>query len=361
MLGILNPLNCIDFMVPSEPLLIIESLCKSFPKSKGAERILNDINMTLYKGSIVGIIGRSGAGKSTLLRCLNGLEKPDTGRIIFGDDDLCQLNQADLRKRRQKIGVVFQTYNLLQSKTVFDNIALPLTLAEMKTTERVKAVADLVGLSHKLSSYPHELSGGQCQRVGIARALAIETEVLLCDEFTSALDPETTMDILNLLLSLRQKLGVTVVLVTHDMNVIKHCADFVYVLDGGQVVEQGATLDILTKAQHPVTQSLLHDFLKDQLPSFIQEKLHPSPHDNDDVVLKLMFHDRTSTKPLISTLVHEWHVPVNIIGGNLHHSGDYTFGHLMVSIKHDSKTVTSITKYLTENGVSVEFLGYLQW
>ena len=351
-------------MVLSEPLLTIESLTKSFQQSQGVENILNDINLTLYRGSIVGIIGRSGAGKSTFLRCLNGLEKPDAGRILFGDQDLCQLNEVDLRKCRQKIGVVFQTYNLLQSKTVFDNIALPLILAGIKTpllNQRVEAVADLVGLSDKLLSYPHQLSGGQCQRVAIARALAIETEVLLCDEFTSALDPETTLDILNLLLRLRQKLGLTIVLVTHDMNVIKHCADFVYVLDKGSVVEQGATIDILTHAQHPVTQSLLREFLKDQLPDFIQEKLHISVRDNDDVVLKLMFHDRTSTKPLISTLVQEWHLPLNIIGGNLHHSGENTFGHLIVSLKHESKTLTSITAYLKDNGVSVEILGYLQW
>ena len=351
-------------MTLSQPYLIIESLSKSFQQPQGTEDILKDINLTIHKGSIVGVIGRSGAGKSTFLRCLNGLEKPDEGRILFNGQDLCQLNEADLRKCRQKIGVVFQTYNLLQSKTVFDNIALPLTLTGIKTStlhHRVEAVADLVGLSHKLSSYPYQLSGGQCQRVAIARALAIETEMLLCDEFTSALDPETTLDILNLLLALRHKLGLTIVLVTHDMNVVKHCADFVYILDQGVVAEQGPTIDILTNAQHPVTQALLHDFLKDQLPDFIQDKLHSSGQGKDDVVLKLIFHDRSSTKPLIATLVQEWHLPVNIIGGNLHHSGENTFGHLIVSLKHDLKTLTSITAYLQDNGVSVEILGYLQW
>lgn len=346
------------------PLLQIDHLNKSFPHANTVEKILNNISLTINKGSIVGIIGRSGAGKSTLLRCLNGLEKPDTGHILFEGQDLNKLNPKQTQLLRQKIGVIFQSYNLLESKTVFNNIALPLTLTCLKKEQieqKVKKIADLVGLSHKLSSYPHQLSGGQCQRVAIARALVIEAKLLLCDEFTSALDPETTIDILDLLRSLQQKLGLTIVFVTHDMKVIKHIADYVYVLDKGHLVEQGSSLHIMTQAKHPATQALLSEFLKDQLPEFLQNKLRPIPHDNDDIVLKLIFQNQSSTKPLISTLAQQGHLPINIIGGNLHHSGDQTFGHLIVSLKYDEENFPTVVKFLNSNNIHFEPMGYLQW
>ncbi len=351
-------------MSSSLPLLRIERLGKSFFHQEKKEKILHNLNLTIKEGTIVGIIGRSGAGKSTLLRCLNGLEKPDEGHIFFDEEDLCQLAEEDLRSYRKKMGVVFQNYNLLQSKTVFDNIALPLKLSGYSLQDqknRVEELAKLVGLHQKLSSYPHQLSGGQCQRVAIARALAIEAELLLCDEFTSALDSKTTLEILNLLKKLRQKLGLTIIFVTHDMKVIQHIADYVYVLDQGSLVEQGPTLPILMAAQHPVTQSLLHEFLKDELPDFITSKLHFNIQDRDDVVLKLTFNNQSATKPLISQLVQKWNLPMNILGGNLHHKDHEMFGHLMVCLKYDVDVMQEITNFLTDHHVQVKIMGYLQW
>ncbi len=346
------------------PLVRLQLVNKSFTQQGVKEKILNNISLTIEPKTIVGIIGRSGAGKSTLLRCLNGLEKPDEGHIFFGTDDLCLLDEESLRNQRKKIGVVFQNYNLLQSKSVFDNIALPLKLAGFSTDiqqERVAYLASLVGLDHKLSSYPHQLSGGQCQRVAIARALAIETKLLLCDEFTSALDSQTTLEILDLLKRLRHDLGLTVVMVTHDMNVMQQIADYVYVLDHGSVVEHGPTLQILTGAHHPVTQSLLREFLKDELPDFIANKLHPAPQGDDDIMLKLTFKNQYATKPLIAQLVQQWHLPLNIIAGNLHHSGTHTFGHLMVCLKYDPNIIAAISTFLQNSAVQVEIMGYLQW
>jgi D-methionine transport system ATP-binding protein len=347
-----------------EPLLQIDLLNKSFKQGKSVEKILSDLSLTIHKGSIVGVIGRSGAGKSTFLRCLNGLEKPDTGQILFDGQNLCELSSVELRQIRQKIGFIFQSYNLLQSKNVFDNIGLPLMLAGQNKTQirqRVEYVAELVGLSHKLSSYPHQLSGGQCQRVSIARALVIEAKLLLCDEFTSALDPQTVIDILDLLQTLQQKLGLTIVFVTHDMNVVKHLAHYVYVLDHGCLVEQGTPIQIMTQAQHPATCALLTEFLKAQLPEFIKSKLHSVPHDNDDIILRLTFHNQSSTKPLISTLAQQGHLAINIIGGNLHHSGDQTFGHLLVSLKYDEDTFPTAVNFLQANSIHIEQMGYLQW
>ncbi len=345
------------------PHLVVQNIVKSFPKT-GPEKVLNSISFEVSQGKILGIIGKSGAGKSTLLRCLNGLEKPDTGKILFQDQDLTDLSSQKLREVRQKIGVVFQSFNLLSTRTVFENVSFPLELLKLSDTERQKKVENilnLVGLSSKLNAYPGQLSGGQRQRVAIARALVVDATLLLCDEFTSALDPHTTLEILRLLQDLNRRLGITIIFVTHDINVVKELAQDVCVLDQGEIVEQGSVESVFTNPNHAITQSLLSELLKNDLPDFLQQQLHLEGKENDDVVLKLIFGSQTSTKPLIANLIQEWKIPINIISGNLDHIGKATFGHLVVSLKHQGESTEKIIKYLTDHQVGVEKAGYIRW
>lgn len=243
------------------PMLRLSGVSKSF----GTHAAIADISLDIKRGEILGIIGRSGAGKSTLIRCINGLEKPDSGRIeILGPDerlqDIVPLSERDLQKVRGRIGMVFQQFNLLSAKTVADNVALPLKIAgcsRIKRKARVAELLTLVGLEAKANAYPAQLSGGQKQRVGIARALAAEPALLLSDEATSALDPETTTAILGLLKDINRKIGVTILLITHEMAVIRAISDRVIVLDHGRIVEQGATDRVFTDPQSDLTKRLL--------------------------------------------------------------------------------------------------------
>lgn len=351
-------------MTSQETNLKVEGICKTFRQSYHSETVLSDVSFEVTKGSIVGIIGKSGAGKSTLLRCLNGLEKPESGKIYFKDIDITSLKAHDLRLLRQEIGVVFQSFNLLSSRTVFQNVALPLELLGIKESgqkDKIEQILKLVGLFHKRDAYPSQLSGGQRQRVAIARALIVDATLLLCDEFTSALDPHTTIEILELLQELNKSLGITIVFVTHDINVVKEIAQKVCVLDHGKIVEKGPVEKIFINPSHPVTKELLSELLKDNLPEFIQHKLHPEGQENDELVLKLVFNNQTSTRPIIAELIQFWKVPLNIMSGNLDHIGQETFGHLVVSLKHNSISSDKIITFLKENHVEVQQLGYIKW
>lgn len=350
-------------MPNSTPQLVVQNISKSFSQDT-AEKVLDNISFEIQAGKILGIIGKSGAGKSTLLRCLNGLEKPDTGKILFQGQDLITLSNQKLRELRQKIGVIFQSFNLLTTKTIFENVALPLELLGIPSSERQKKVENilnLVGLTSKLNAYPSQLSGGQRQRVAIARALVVDATLLLCDEFTSALDPHTTLEILELLQSLNQRLGITIIFVTHDINVVKELAQDVCVLDHGKIVEQGSVEAVFSNPKHITTQTLLAELLKNDLPEFLQHQLHAEGKENDDIVLKLIFGSQTSTKPLIANLIHEWKIPINIISGSLDHIGKVTFGHLVISLKHQTESTEKIICYLTEHQVGVEKAGYIRW
>ena len=227
----------------------IKNLSKSFDNSKGENiKVLNDISLDIAKGEMFGIIGFSGAGKSTLIRCINRLEEPDTGSICINGEDITSLDSKALNARREKIGMIFQTFNLFDSMTVAQNIEFPLN-ATMKDkaarAKRVRELAEVVGLADKLDDYPSQLSGGQKQRVGIARALANDPDVLLSDEATSALDPQTTLTVLDLLKQINKDFGVTMILITHEIEVIKYACDKVAVIEGGKIVEQGNVVDVL--------------------------------------------------------------------------------------------------------------------
>ena len=237
-------------------MIQLEHISKRYVGPSGTVDALKDVSVHVEKGDIYGIIGSSGAGKSTLLRMVNQLEKPDTGTVTVAGRELSTLSKAELRKMRRKIGMVFQQFNLLESKTVFQNVAIPLILEGIpkeKITERVKEVLHIVELHDKRDTYVTQLSGGQKQRVGIARALATEPAILLCDEATSALDPKTTESILGLLKRINKKMGVTILLITHQMQVIQMICNKVAVMGNGQIVEQGTVLDVFSQPHAPVT------------------------------------------------------------------------------------------------------------
>ncbi len=225
-------------------MITVKDVSKTFNTPTGKVEVLKDIHFKIEKGDIFGVIGFSGAGKSTLIRCLNGLEKPDSGNILIGENEITKLNRKELRSARKKIGMIFQQFNLFDSRTVYENIAFPLEISgyrKDKIKNRVEEILELVELSEKRDSYPLQLSGGQKQRVGIARALANETDVLLSDEATSALDPQTTFSILELLKNINQKLNLTIVIITHELDVLRYCTNNMVVLEDGHIVEKGNT------------------------------------------------------------------------------------------------------------------------
>ncbi|MBM3468217.1 MAG: ATP-binding cassette domain-containing protein [Alphaproteobacteria bacterium] len=345
----------------------VTDLRTTYVSEQGILDVLNGISLSIPNGQIFGIIGRSGAGKSTLLRCLNGLEKPLSGKIYIQKKMLGTKQSHERRKILHKIGTVFQHFNLLSRRTVLQNIALPLEIMGISPKEiKIKArkMADLVGLSDKYNSYPNQLSGGQCQRVAIARAIVSDVTLLLCDEFTSSLDPETALEILSLLRDLNQRLGITIVLVTHDMSVIREICDQVCVLDDGKVVEIGTIESILLRPQHPVTKSLIsHLFTKD-LPRTIHETLHAKPLKNDHAVLRLMFSGKTSSRPTLASAIQKFKVPLNIIAGNLGHIQEVTCGSMIVTLplqgtpKKDEQ-LPKLLDYFQTHGIAAEILGYI--
>ena len=238
----------------------LENLSKEFVGKENTVEAVKNVNLTIEKGEIFGIIGFSGAGKSTLVRCLNLLEIPTSGKVIFKGKDLLEISQAELRKSRQKIGMIFQSFNLLAQRNVVDNVCYPLEIAGVKrkdAREKALALLDMVGIKDKAKNYPSQLSGGQKQRVAIARALATDPDVLLCDEATSALDPITTTAILDLLKSINQKLGVTIVIITHEMKVVQQICDKVAVMSDGFIVEQGGVKEIFVNPKSEITQKLV--------------------------------------------------------------------------------------------------------
>ncbi len=241
-------------------MIEIEGLSKTYAGT--GRPALNNVSLSVPKGAIYGILGRSGAGKSTLIRCLNLLERPTTGRILINDSDITQLDKAGLREHRLRTGMIFQHFNLLHARTVADNVAVPLEIAgtpKALRRERVEELLWLVGLSDKAQAFPSQLSGGQKQRVGIARALAARPDVLLCDEATSALDPETTASVLELLADINQKLKLTIVLITHELEVVKTLCDHAALLENGEVIESGKIADLLVAPWSKLRQALLHD------------------------------------------------------------------------------------------------------
>jgi D-methionine transport system ATP-binding protein len=348
---------------PAAPIIRFAGVSKKFTTAGGASvAALQDVTLEVRAGEVLGIIGRSGAGKSTLIRCINGLERPQAGSIVVDGIEVAGLDVAGLLPLRRRIGMIFQHFNLLSSRTVFGNVALPLELAGVPRAgiaARVERLLDLVGLADKRDVYPAKLSGGQKQRVGIARALATEPAILLCDEATSALDPETTRQILALLGDINRKLGLTIVLITHEMSVIRDLCDRVVVLDSGRVVEEGAVVDIFVRPQSPVTRSLLQEVLP-QLPDDLATRLSPEPGPGSQALLRLTFAGAGADAPVIAELARRLDVAASVIQGTIDHIKDAPFGVLVLALPAITPVpLDDIVAFLRARTSHVEVLGHV--
>jgi D-methionine transport system ATP-binding protein len=344
------------------PLIRLESLSKSFEASGREVVALQDVSIDVREGEILGIIGRSGAGKSTLLRCINGLERPQSGEILVDGTAVNRLSETDLSRLRRRIGMIFQHFNLLSSRSVFGNVALPLELAGFGRAEieaRVSELLDLVGLADKRNVYPARLSGGQKQRVGIARALATNPRILLCDEATSALDPETTRQILALLADINRNLGLTIVLITHEMAVVRDLCDRMVVLDRGRIVEQGAVAEVFARPESEVTRSLLQDVLPD-LPASLAKRLSATPLPGSQPLLRLRFSGAKAGDPVIAELARQLDVPASVVHGAIETIKDTPIGVLILALPETTaQPLSVIIDFLRERTTSVELLGHV--
>lgn len=336
-------------------MIDIKNVSKIFKTKSQTIEAVKNVSLEINKGEIFGIIGYSGAGKSTLIRLLNGLELPTEGEIIVGDASIGALDKKDLRKKRQKVSMIFQHFNLLWSRTVIENIMLPLEIAGVKKEEResrARELIDLVGLTGREKNYPSELSGGQKQRVGIARALSNEPEVLLCDEATSALDPETTEEVLNLLQKIRDELGLTIVLITHEMEVIRKICDRAAVMENGRVVEVGPIIKLFQTPEHDVTKRFVRDDLDDEETEIQIESIKETFP--TATILKLGFVGTKARAPIVSMLVKKYGLDVNILSGNIKNTNDESYGHLYIAVDITNDTLEQITNDLNAESVNVE-------
>ena len=323
----------------------------------GGPAALDGVSLDVPAGRVFGIVGRSGAGKSTLLRCVNLLERPDSGRVIVAGDDLLALDRAALSRARSRIGMVFQHFNLLSSRTAAGNIALPLEIAGVPAAERQARVAELlalVGLSERAGAYPAQLSGGQKQRVGIARALANRPSMMLCDEATSALDPETTGDILALIADLRRKLGLTVLLITHEMAVVKEICDDVAVMENGRIIEQGRVFDVFTRPQHATTRRFVAEVIGTHLPQGTLARL-PAPDAGEQRrILRILFAGPSSTRAVISEASRRFGIDINIISGRIDEIGGEPFGTMTVAAYGVPESLAAAVDWMRGLGHAVE-------
>ncbi|SHM15598.1 D-methionine transport system ATP-binding protein [Caldanaerovirga acetigignens] len=339
-------------------MIRIRNLTKVYTSASGTVKALDGINLDIEKGDIFGIIGLSGAGKSTLLRCINLLEKPTSGSIEIDGVEMTGLSPKELKEMRKKIGMIFQHFNLLSSRTVWGNVAFPLEIAgfDRKTiNEKVENLLNLVGLSDKAKSFPSQLSGGQKQRVGIARALACDPKVLLCDEATSALDPETTFSILKLLKDINEKLGITMVVVTHEMNVIKQICNKVAVIEKSRVVEQGTTFEIFSRPKTQTARNFLKSIFICEIPEELKVKIKAlNGNLAEGRVVKIGFFGKITAKPILSEVVKKFGVNTNILYGNIDHIQGTPFGTLVVQFEGKNGTADRALSYLQYIGLDVE-------
>ncbi|MBE3640157.1 methionine ABC transporter ATP-binding protein [Mangrovicoccus algicola] len=341
--------------------IAFEGVGKSFTSKGRTVTALEGVDLAVAPGAITGIIGRSGAGKSTLLRMVNGLERPSAGRVTVGGRDVGTARGATLREIRRDVGMIFQHFNLLSSRTVLGNVALPLEIAGVpaaETARRAKDLVERVGLETLADRYPAELSGGQKQRVGIARALATGPKVLLSDEATSALDPETTQTVLRLLADINRDLGLTILMITHEMAVLRDIASHVAVIEGGRIVEEGATYDIFTRPAHPTTRSFLAGVTGVTLPQFIAARMQLDPPAGPSrEVIRITFLGANATDPLLAEMSAALGLEVNILAGAIEEIGAQPFGNLLISVA--AERGPEARHYLDTRGQRTEVLGYV--
>lgn len=328
----------------------IVNVSKKFKTDSNVVVAVDKVNIEVEKNDIFGIIGASGAGKSTLIRCLNALEIPDSGEVYFKGVDLLTLSKKEIRETRKNIGVIFQHFNLLNSKSVFDNIAFPLRgKPKDYIDKKVKDLLDLVNLSDKIDAYPNQLSGGQKQRVAIARALANDPDVLLCDEATSALDPQSTQSILELLKDLNQKLDLTIVLITHEMNVIKSICNKVAVMSDGSVVEVNDVVSLFTNPSSELSRKFVSDtYNLESVKELILENENDSSY-----TYELVYGKDSSDKAIITSLIRDYSLDVNIIAGSVEVVSEHSIGRLVVRICGENENIEKAKVFLTAEGVIV--------
>ena len=345
-------------------MIKLNNITKIFTLPDKKLTALDNVSLHVPKGQICGVIGASGAGKSTLIRCVNLLERPTHGAVIIDDVDLTQLSEAELVKTRRQIGMIFQHFNLLTSRTVFENVALPLELenkSKAEIQEKTTALLELVGLSDKHNVYPANLSGGQKQRVAIARALASDPKVLLCDEATSALDPATTQSILKLLKEINRTLGITILLITHEMEVVKRICDQVAVIDKGRLIEQGTVSEIFSNPKTELAQEFISSTFHITLPEEYLENLSDTPkHAKSYPIIKFEFTGRSVDAPLLSQASKKFGVELSILTSQIDYAGGVKFGFTIAEVEGDEDASTQAKVYLMENNVRVEVLGYVQ-
>ncbi|MDY2904897.1 MAG: methionine ABC transporter ATP-binding protein [Caecibacter massiliensis] len=343
-------------------MITFENITKTYG-GKTHVQALKGISLTIHDGEIFGIIGKSGAGKSTLVRCINMLEKPTTGKVLIDDKELTAMSDSQLRAERKNIGMIFQHFNLLSSRTVFDNIAFPLELAGASKEvirSKVDSLLELVGLTDRQFNYPSQLSGGQKQRVGIARALASDPKILLCDEATSALDPQTTKSILELLKDINKRLGITIVIITHEMAVIKEICDRVAVIEGGVIKEQGRVIDVFTNPQSETMKEFVKSVINMELPEGIKKlgvTNQPSP--DRDMLVRFRFKGAATNEPLVVNVARKFNLDVSVLYGNIDYIQDVPFGYLIVVIMGDMKAQTEAYSYIKTQPIESEVLGYV--
>ena len=346
------------------PVIRFERVSRVYPATKKSAAVaaLRDVDISVFAGEIFGVIGRSGAGKSTLLRVINGLDQPTAGRVRVDGADVSALKDEPLRAARRKIGMIFQHFNLLSSRTTFANVALPLEFAGLDrkaVRARVESLLELVGIADKRDRYPVELSGGQKQRVGIARALATEPKVLLSDEATSALDPETTRAILALLADINRSLGVTIVLITHEMAVIKEICHRVGVMEAGELIEEGDIYDVLTRPQTEIARSFLSALSGRALPAWLAGKLHANREQAREAILRLSFTGEKATEPAISRLARKLGADVAILQAQVDEVGGRPFGSILVAMPASAALDEATHAFLADYDVAIERIGYV--
>ena len=341
-------------------MIELRNINKSFTSGSKLIEAAKDVNLKIEDGEIFGIIGYSGAGKSTLVRCINLLERPTSGQVFFDDIELTALKPSQLRKERENIGMIFQQFNLFPSRTVYQNVAYPLKHSGLSKKDKKAKIEDLlklVELDNKTKAYPSQLSGGQKQRVAIARALASNPKILLCDEATSSLDPQTTHSILNLLKSLNKKLGITIILITHEMNVIKEICDRVAVMENGSVVESGDVFTIFASPIQPITKEFIDTTSNlSKIHQLIEEEADITKIQPGECIVKFKYLIRSSSEALVSTISQLYHIDVNIIFGNVELIGSEPLGGLVSILSGKSEDIEGALEYLRNKNVGVEVI-----
>lgn len=344
----------------NKPFIILEEIGKVYETKGKKVEAVRHVNLRIDKGKIVGIIGFSGAGKSTLVRCINLLERPSEGRVIVNGRELTALKGSELRKERKKIGMIFQHFNLFASRTVFENVAFPLKYSGLKKEEiqnKVHNLLELVGLSDKGDVYSSQLSGGQKQRVAIARALANDPEVLLSDEATSALDPETTKSILQLLKKLNEELGITIVVITHEMQVVKEICDEALVMDNGDAIEYGKVFDIFSNPKSKITKRFVESTTNlSRIYELLEQDSVLGAVEDGQCIVRFTYLERTSSEAMVSMLSRKYEIDINIIFGDIELIGTHPIGGLVSIISGEKENIRAAIEYLRGINVGVEVI-----